>query len=95
MAHNYNEPTTPTLQDQQRKREQQHADKVPGSCLGAGCCPECGRPVDRCQCQADNLRLALADAHREMDDATNRVDRFYLRDKIETLQLKLIAKEKT
>jgi hypothetical protein len=30
-----------------------------------------------------------------MDDATNRVDRFYLRDKIETLQLKLIAKEKT
>jgi hypothetical protein len=30
--------------------ELEHSQPLP-SCLGAGCCPECGRPVKQCECE--------------------------------------------
>jgi hypothetical protein len=54
MPHNYNEPTHPTDQTYQRDREQEHAAKVPRSCLGTGCCPWCGWAWERCECEEDD-----------------------------------------
>ena len=44
----YNEPPAPTLLDYHRDQAQQHYDRARGTTLGAGCCPECGRPVAKC-----------------------------------------------
>jgi len=40
-----NPPEAPTIRDYHHQREVDHYNRARGTCLGAGCCPECGRPL--------------------------------------------------